>query len=101
MTAGGPGTPCIPLRACCARTRPLSLKRKGTVWIPACAGMTGSPRVCRGHPPLTAFAPPYAGAKGARHFTPPLWIPACAGMTGLVVLGYGLVMCLLVWVGNE
>ena len=27
------------------------------------------------HPPLTAFAPPYAEAKGA-------WIPACAGMTG-------------------
>ena len=30
-----------------------------------------------GHAPLTAFAPPYAGAKGA-------WIPACAGMTGVV-----------------
>ena len=26
------------------------------------------------HTPLTAFAPPYAEAKGA-------WIPACAGMT--------------------
>ena len=36
--------PGMPLRACCARTRPLSRERKGTGWIPACAGMTDGVR---------------------------------------------------------
>ena len=58
----------IPLRACCARTRPLSLGRKGTgcCWLPAMWRSAVVAPLRPGHPPLTAFAPPYAEAKGAR-----------------------------------
>ena len=82
-----------------ARTRPLSLERKGR-WIPAYAGMTavsvsgGWPRVRPGHPPLAALAPPYAGAKGAMDSCLRRNDGGVAGMTGvardsLQAAGYG------------
>ena len=68
----------MPLRVCCARPghppavllrSPASPLRfaKGDWWVPACAGMTNSPRVRPGIPLRSCFArprPPYASRRG-------------------------------------
>ena len=69
---------------------PLTLKRRGTVWVPACAG-GGSSALCPAPSPPRAYPAsiaslaraPFAGSERGRAFplAPPFWIPACAGMT--------------------